>query len=242
MWVAPSWIKLRFDVWHALILVLTAFVGGFVTYLQQQTPGDLVTALTHWQTARPIVWGAVAGGLAGIIALLKQSPIQKNQPYPPNGDLTRNGAEPPTPVPPAPEEPRVPSSPRISTRLVSASALAIVFIATPVLGLVSTAAYFLSGCTPAQQAETQDIVSIVLSGLASGENLGQITAQVAAVLCGTPDAGATCTVGEVLVDVEVVVQDVLSYLIDSGQIPVGQRTTATTMRDTLKARIAARGH
>ena len=101
------------------------------------------------------------------------------------------------------------------------------------IGLVTCLAVLplIEGChlTPAQQAEEIQIENVVMTDLAAGDTAEQIESDVAKIL-----------VGQIGVDVVVVVNDVLQYLIDIGKIPANLLTRAKTMSASLHVTIAAR--
>lgn len=89
----------------------------------------------------------------------------------------------------------------------------------------------LPGChlTPAQQAEETQIENVVIADLAAGKTPEQTEADVAKILAG-----------QLGVDVVVVLNDVLQYLIDIGVISKDLLPRAKAMTASLHATIAAR--
>lgn len=88
------------------------------------------------------------------------------------------------------------------------------------VGLAMIAAFlgFNVACTPAQQAVFSKIEQIVLDDLAAGKTRAQIEIDVGNALAGQPGA-----------DAAIVLEDVLTFLIDAGYIPPNVLPAAKTM-------------
>jgi hypothetical protein len=99
-------------------------------------------------------------------------------------------------------------------------------VAPVVLGIM----VFFCGCSPAAQALEQRVEQTVATDLANGVALPQIEQDVAKVLAG-----------QVGVDVVVVVQDAIAFLIDMGIIPASVQPYAHTVLGQAQAEHAA-GH
>lgn len=84
-----------------------------------------------------------------------------------------------------------------------------------VLALAFVPAVAMTGCTPAQTAELQNIENVVMADLSNGKTLQQIEDDVATIAVGK--------VGPALV---AIVDDALAFLIDSGLVPASILPTA----------------
>jgi hypothetical protein len=87
-----------------------------------------------------------------------------------------------------------------------------------IAGGMASIAFDTTGCTPAQQAYFGQIGQIVLDDLALGKTRAQIEQDIGRALAG-----------QVGVDVAIILDDVLTVLIDAGLIPVGVLPAAKTM-------------
>jgi len=74
------------------------------------------------------------------------------------------------------------------------------------------------GCTPAQQAMFSKVEQVVLDDLAAGKTRAQIEVDVGNALAGQPGA-----------DVAIVLEDVLTFLIDAGYVPANVLPQARMM-------------
>lgn len=62
--------SVRYEVQHGLAVLLYAFAGAVVGYLQTEPATAITAAITHWDSAKPMLIGAV---VAGVIATLAQA-------------------------------------------------------------------------------------------------------------------------------------------------------------------------
>jgi hypothetical protein len=99
-------------------------------------------------------------------------------------------------------------------------------IASMSLGAIGAVAI---NCTPAQQAETQQIENVVLADLKAGKTLPQIEDDVAAIVL-PGQAGA---------DIVTIVNDAISLLVDVGVISGDLVAKAKTLQAELATKHAA---
>ena len=64
---------LRVDVGHVLLVLFWAFVGAAAAYLEAEPTTALVTALTSWSAAKPLLIGALLAGAGAVVNQAKQS-------------------------------------------------------------------------------------------------------------------------------------------------------------------------
>jgi hypothetical protein len=70
-----TWIKAFIDkLPHWLILVLATGVGAVFSYFQAEPNEQVLSALTHWDVAWPMIQGAGVAFVGTVIALLKTAP------------------------------------------------------------------------------------------------------------------------------------------------------------------------
>jgi hypothetical protein len=62
--------SVRYEVQHGLAVLLYAFFGAVVGYLQAEPATAITAAITHWESAKPMLIGAV---VAGVVATLGQA-------------------------------------------------------------------------------------------------------------------------------------------------------------------------
>ena len=69
----PKWFGLQVQVQHVLLSLLYAGIGAALGYLKAEPTLDLITALSSWATAKPLLIGAVMAFIAAVIAQAQQS-------------------------------------------------------------------------------------------------------------------------------------------------------------------------
>ena len=132
---------------------------------------------------------------------------------------------PAAPTATAPTTPTVPpATPPSTSRMgLAAGAFALIFgIQTVAFGAAVT------GCTPAQQAEADTIEQLVLHDLAAGKSDPQIEADIASSLAG-----------QVGTDAVVILNDVLTFLLDAKAIPADLMSAALAMKSNVAPTAAA---
>ena len=85
-----------------------------------------------------------------------------------------------------------------------------------------------TGCTPAERAEAQTIEQLVLHDIQAGKGEQQIEADIAAQLAGQPG-----------VDVVIILNDALAFLIDIGAIPSDLMGAALNMKASVAPKAIA---
>lgn len=88
----------------------------------------------------------------------------------------------------------------------------------------------LDSCTPAQSAEAVQVEQVILTDLETGKTIVQIELDVTNILVG---AGIQKTADEIVV----IVNDVLAYLLDMGQLPAMYVPQAESMHKQLTMKI-----
>jgi hypothetical protein len=225
---APRWYRaavvetntVLVDIQHVGLLVLSIFAGGVVSYLSSQPTTTIFEALTSWSTAEPLLKAALTTGLIAVFALLKDSIIKPTTPPPIVGHIGAPSADahqefPPTPPAAARNERR-----RLPWGPFSAAAVA----ATSLLLMPAT----LPGCTPAIQAIESNVEQVVFNDLANHVAYPQMEQDVAKVLAG-----------QVGVDIVVVLQDAVTFLIDMGILPSSVQPYAEQIKQTAAAKHTA---
>lgn len=92
-------------------------------------------------------------------------------------------------------------------------------------------------CTPAEQAEATKIENVVLLDLASGLAAGKSDVQIIDQI--DTDVGKLVA-GQAGVDVALIVNEALQFLIDTGEIPANELPTAKAMTVKLKIMLATK--
>jgi hypothetical protein len=69
----PKWFGLQIQVQHVLLNLLYVGIGAFLGYFKAEPTLDLITALSSWATAKPLLIGAAMAFLAAVIAQAQQS-------------------------------------------------------------------------------------------------------------------------------------------------------------------------
>lgn len=134
------------------------------------------------------------------------------------GGTGSNTGDPTTPtIPPA-------AKPPTTTRMgLAAFGFATIFaVQTIAFGAAVT------GCTPAERAEAQTIEQLVLHDIQAGKGEQQIEADIAALLAGQPG-----------VDVVIILNDALAFLIDIGAIPSDLMGAALNMKTSVAPKAIA---
>lgn len=85
-----------------------------------------------------------------------------------------------------------------------------------------------TGCTPAQQAEAQSLEQLVLHDIQLGKGEQAIEADIAAQLAGQPG-----------VDVVIVLNDILQFLIDAGVVPADLVSNTLALKASVAPKAAA---
>jgi hypothetical protein len=77
--------KVVIELQHYATVVGAVFFGAVVAYFTQQNPGSVIVALSHWNTAEPILVGGVMAGLVAVAGWLQKSILVPAPPAPPSG-------------------------------------------------------------------------------------------------------------------------------------------------------------
>jgi hypothetical protein len=142
-----DWSRIQPKAVHWLTLAGSVFVGAVVGYLQSQPTSSIFGALQSWQTAKPLLIGAVVAGVGAVWALAQHTFIA------PNSTPTSEGKSKPAPVA------KLGDSGHLRTSLVRAftpwaiGGLGLIGV-TGMAAVVSTE----SGCTAAEAANILNVL------------------------------------------------------------------------------------
>jgi hypothetical protein len=180
----PKWFGLQVQVQHVLLSLLYAGIGAALGYLKAEPTLDLITALSSWATAKPLLIGAAMAFLAAVIAQAQQSffgpaasppATKKTVPFP--GDS-------------APEVP--PTAQRRRLRFVPALAFAPVFVLV-VACIPNVASQIQDGVTLeqcVQQNWGKPFLTVVATCLPGEEQaVADVIADISIFLSSQGDAG-----------------------------------------------------